>query len=488
MRGKVRGAALAVVCSVGLAACAEMYPSFDRVDNPDIHPTTLQAGRVVNGVKCAVSAFLVERSQQLIKDALEDFSENNKLYCGVNDKKPNTYWSWKHQSCKKVYGGCKFGEVFVGYDEFKRKINDKSESERVLAVAEWEGDSQSIKKNEGQCVLNPCAVNVRRDFDNAEIVNWGGAISTSNPPSGAFESWDAGSGYCSAPIDRSIFAVDPNNTATIDLTLSASNTGTINFTKINAFELGVLSKAIVAGSSTIPFPMILTSKKDTNSIQMTSVMPQGSPRRKVQPPLMSVLPDKYQPKKSNDAKYNFAATGLPGRSLEGADEFTVDVNGRVQAATNEQDNECRVKGAMDYLALKELIKAIVERQEDAVYNGAPHLAMDTLTITTAFQIIVDASAGTQHIFRFFPLVVPPTVGYKPDHTHTLKLILHGRKAAGLPKAAPALQTKCIERLGTAVSVRQAIDYCSRPESLVLESVAQSVEKSAGNAGAAPKAD
>jgi hypothetical protein len=140
---------------------------------------------------------------------------------------------------------------------------------------------------------------------------------------------------------------------------------------------------------------------------------------------------------------------------------------------------------IDYLALKDLLLNLVNQQNDAVHlTGGPDVTLDALNLTTSFQIIVDTSAATRHIFRIFPLAIPPVMGVKPDHTHQLKITLQGPKKKGDPQNAQRLAKSCAERIArnivnqgsTSDSVYDTT-FCSSAEGILLESIVDALEQS-----------
>jgi hypothetical protein len=82
---------------------------------------------------------------------------------------------------------------------------------------------------------------------------------------------------------------------------------------------------------------------------------------------------------------------------------------------------------VDFLALKRFIENFVTEQEQRVYKGQPEVSLDSLVLTSEFQIIFDATAGTQHLLRILPVLQPPVLGLAPDHTHSLKLTFAGAR-------------------------------------------------------------
>ena len=139
---------------------------------------------------------------------------------------------------------------------------------------------------------------------------------------------------------------------------------------------------------------------------------------------------------------------------------------------------------LDYLALKDMLLNVVSRQnEDVSYQGGPELALDTLTLTVSFQLVLDANAGTRHIFHFFPMVTPPQMGVKTDHTHQLKIVLHGPKKKGDPNVARLLEKSCKERVnkgrGGNNDAGNVEKFCNSPYGKMLTSIADSLEKGGG---------
>ena len=99
---------------------------------------------------------------------------------------------------------------------------------------------------------------------------------------------------------------------------------------------------------------------------------------------------------------------------------------------------------VDYLALKRLLHTVVEEQNETLYRGSPPVTMDSLVLTSKFQITLEATAGTHGIFRILPLLAAPNMELKADHVHTLKITLAGGKKKGDPNVK--YQLSCEERL------------------------------------------
>ena len=90
---------------------------------------------------------------------------------------------------------------------------------------------------------------------------------------------------------------------------------------------------------------------------------------------------------------------------------------------------------VDYLALKRMMHNVVKRQNETIYRGVPAITLNSLVLTTKFQIILELQAGTQHILRIVPLIAPPNFEAKFDHAHQLKLYLSRTKAQGRSTSA-----------------------------------------------------
>jgi hypothetical protein len=132
---------------------------------------------------------------------------------------------------------------------------------------------------------------------------------------------------------------------------------------------------------------------------------------------------------------------------------------------------------VDFLGLQRYVARMVEDQEQRIHGGAPSVAMESLVLTSEFQLQFDASAGTHSILRILPVLTPPTLGLNADHTHTLKITFNGPKARALANYTFALTQKCIERVtgaGVDPTVRPEV-FCRSPQAIQLESLIDAVE-------------
>jgi hypothetical protein len=129
---------------------------------------------------------------------------------------------------------------------------------------------------------------------------------------------------------------------------------------------------------------------------------------------------------------------------------------------------------IDYLGIKDLLTNLVARQDDALYHGTPAITLDTLTLTSQFEVIAEAQAGTLHFFRIVPLLVPPNTEFKLDHTHFLKVELHGAKAKGDPSYSDKLISSCKARIQRDTHAGR-VDDCATVPAMLLETIAEKLE-------------
>ena len=134
------------------------------------------------------------------------------------------------------------------------------------------------------------------------------------------------------------------------------------------------------------------------------------------------------------------------------------------------------KAYIDYLALKRLLHNVVNEQNGKLHRGGPPVTMETLTLSTSFQMTLEIQAGTVHIFRIVPLLQAPNTEFKADHTHTLKMVLKGVKKKGDPSYSTKLVASCKQRLQDNAVAAQA-DRCATVEGLLLEAITEALENS-----------
>ena len=152
--------------------------------------------------------------------------------------------------------------------------------------------------------------------------------------------------------------------------------------------------------------------------------------------------------------------------------------------------EVEAKTRVDFMGLKRMLDNVVERQEERVYRGIPDVTLDQLVLTSSFNFVLDTSAGTYHIFRFLPVLVPPTVGVKKEHTHSLKITLKGKKTknkgGGDESGSKRLIASCQQRVSVGKSEDQTgnLDFCTTEQGQLLEGILQALDKSNSGGGGA----
>ena len=150
----------------------------------------------------------------------------------------------------------------------------------------------------------------------------------------------------------------------------------------------------------------------------------------------------------------------------------------VRAWTYRVDSNTQI----DFMGLKRVLENAVERQ-DVVYRGIPDVTLSQLILTSAFELVLDASAGTQGFLRFFPVLVPPTVNLHKDHTHTLKITFNGKKQKGDTAVAAKLSASCKQRVKEQTASVAFIEssangaFCDTQQGQLLEGILEAVEKS-----------
>jgi hypothetical protein len=494
MRGQVftkrfsRGL-VALLCAAGLASCSELYPRFDNILNPDIREP--RVGDVVDSVKCAVTAYLHERTRDVLRQAWEDAQKHG---CRTDGK------SWQFRvvttvpDAKTEEDVCVLSRPPSRYDTAK-DIENKGDDYKPQIAAD-------------KCTPYYYAWSYERYQPSRKIKFAHEKAGKGDKP--YYESVCAPNGGCPPGTlprgercvvdDPSRFALDPNSSATIDLTLTANNTGSMAYTRIDQAQLGWLKNIIAPGNDPpgTPFPNLTVRNKITNVVQMSVVLPQV-PYQKEDSPDAATKAEIAKAKKyvsdftkASDKRdrqksvfYNLVRPrGRPTFSLE--DPLSTDPGSLYAAqalrALREQagDYQEACSGRqIDYLALKKLIAKLVDEQEQRIYEGKPEVSLEQIVLTASFQLILDASAGTYHIFRIVPVLVPPTLTLNPDHTQQLKITFRGVKNRGSPRNQEALRQRCQTRLQ---GVRGAASRCNDPDLLMLEAVIETLETTRGGSG------
>ena len=331
--------------------------------------------------------------------------------------------------------------------------------------------------------------------------------------------------HCTAVPDYSRFALDRTQQATIDLTLLATNQGTVFYDFIDQSRLGGLTNIIAPGnrSTGAVFPKFDITAKDLTTFDMSVQMPQtifhapsggfalcefcgevigrwqkGERRHvppaqaarpsvragggvtvdnqgNVSPELRDILGEnrsvilkdffdrrqhtfdfipeerRLRPSSAGASK---ALKGAAGKQLEAKHEDNKVIIRPTKRPAARKEKEppknlftereyklvandllpenqfisgCGGDGLLrvdnvteiDYLKLKDTPHNVVAHQNDQLtFQGSPEVALDTLNLTSSFEIVLDMSAGTKNIFRIFPMALAPQNGDQTgSHSH-----------------------------------------------------------------------
>lgn len=517
--------ALAICLGILLSSCAELtLPQLDGgLLNPDIR--FLRAGHIMECVKCAMVAFMHEREQGLLAEREAEPSG------GPLHQIEGAYFSPYQVNVGKAvvlslpgYRRCRYGEHY-SYKPGGRLAcvpnNCDAALARPLGASVWDYDiletNQTIKEK-----------------------------------------------GCTSVPDYSRFALDPTQSANIQLTLVGANSGFIFYTQIDALRTPLYPFIQPGNRSTgAPFPMLQVSPKATTTFDVTAVMPQsvhtyqqtahpsdfardrslpvslttkriaeapeeaGKANRGTEeidellkkameestqafPQLKVRAIARYKSIKEDCEKAANLAKYLPDPALQR--EYTKkvqDVCDRLVATqrriaaqlpeekptpsrpqANEFMERCNIRTwsfdandttRIDFLALKRMLHNVVEYQERDVYRGIPDITLNSLILSSAFQLVLDASAGTKYFLRIVPVLVPPTLDLKADHTHTLKITVNGKKNKGDKQLPKRLYDSCRERVAPQDGgTSQVPEICATEIGQLLESIVQAVEKNAGS--------
>ena len=127
-----------------------------------------------------------------------------------------------------------------------------------------------------------------------------------------------------------------------------------------------------------------------------------------------------------------------------------------------------------------MLDHVVEEEDKRVYGGLPDVTLNQLTLTSAFNLVFEAQAGTYGIFRFVPLLVPPNSDIKKDKSHSLRIALKGKKNKAKPggdnTASKLLTESCRQRLGESSST-----FCESEQGQFAEIMIQTLEKNGSTA-------
>lgn len=217
------------------ACTSALLPSFDGgALNPDIH--FLRAGEVMQGVKCAMVAFMKEREETLLKQRESDaggFYKNIETLGTTNTYLVNA-------------------------------TNANAKNLNTTAANLRRCDQPGIHWEKGAgCKPNRCDAHEKTPL----------GVSLWEYPKTDDKS---DKGTCKPIPDYSRFALNSTQSAGIDLTLIAANTGQVAWSKIDANRLdpGHSFLAPGGGPNSAPFPSLSASMKGTTTFELAAVMPQ----------------------------------------------------------------------------------------------------------------------------------------------------------------------------------------------------------------------
>ena len=409
-----------------------MLPSFNNPLNPEIREVAI--AHVANGVKCAMAAFLKDRRHNLQE---------------IVDEQRKEGW----RVCK----------------------NPKLSPKDVACVKCPRPDTQwwGVKETK---------IGSTTHYSR-------GCVDIPNPrsPSGVWAKFEQGRR----------FALDRNKKAAVEISLNATNTGRIDYTRINRkdLNLGPLTQFIAAGSNTDPFPSLSAAAKATNNVVVSFAMEQ-----KIEFLDEEKLDDLTKPSASPQAVMQNIQTARQKSPQELSDATAseqsqggnkvLNIFGPEQFESDCATNEAFIKGKLlkpkgdkttyvDYLGIKMLLNKLLDDVERDIYTGTPELALDQLTLTSQFQLTLEASAGTYHILRIVPIVVPPTVRLAPDRTHQLKITLKGSQQSVYKDINNDLENLCYKNLGAKNGDPRlpdiAAEYCKNPQAKHLQYLIEKID-------------
>ncbi len=266
-------------------------------------------------------------------------------------------------------------------------------------------------------------------------------------------------------FDHKRFELDPSAQATLELQLINSTSGQILYSKIDAaalastFGISAGASVVAIGNTTtgIPFPSANATAKGTNTVVLSMVVAQT-----LDDPSVPLI---YGTKDRNGKPFSNRAADVP----DGTNAKYVE---RCLAGPD-RDIE------IDYIGLKNWLVHALSDEEDAIWRGAPEVFLDTITLTTLFDIQADVSFGVSHILKLVPLVGVPSVDLKPDRSHQLKITLRGFKkahTAKLSKGGPSPPTAAdIQKLKN-LCFQETGAECKSPTDLLLQRVLTAVSE------------
>ncbi|HWE16974.1 MAG TPA: hypothetical protein VG758_07315 [Hyphomicrobiaceae bacterium] len=287
-----------LIAAVALGSCVQAtLPNFDGgLLNPEIRH--LRAGEIMEGVKCAMVAFMHEREVSLLNSR----KEAKRLLGGLSTKKCADAVGEHMRHARKFCDieGEHFGPYHINGDMSIDPIGDKSI--KIIYVNEkgkasdtpiicglggrwkWSWSPEDNKSPVAgskqvwrlECVENKCDDPlIRKDYNKKGELNRSMGISVWDYAIIQDKANSKKERGCVPVPDYSRLALDPNQSASIQLTLAGTNSGFVNFQRIDAARTGI--NWILPGNpgTSSPFPQLMITPKATTTFDMSVVMPQS---------------------------------------------------------------------------------------------------------------------------------------------------------------------------------------------------------------------
>jgi hypothetical protein len=222
-----------IFASFFVSGCEELaLPSFNGgLLNPDIRH--LRTAEVMSGVKCAMVSFMAERERRVLQE---------------RETYPASSYPFEAQK----------GTHFEKYTLHSTAKTDAKKYRCELLNHHVEN---------GKCVANSCPASV-------------GVMLWDYEPVGLDRSQPRG---CVPIPDYSRFALDQNQSAKLTFNMKATNSGFINYQRIDAKKLGSLQHFIDPGNAaaSAPFPQLKFDANQVTTVEVLTVLPQSVHARPV---------------------------------------------------------------------------------------------------------------------------------------------------------------------------------------------------------------
>jgi hypothetical protein len=238
------------------SSCSHLVlPDFDGgLLNPDIR--LLRAGEVMEGMKCALVAFMSERESDMLHRRIKDKSGYFSRLDNLGD-------------LRKRYSPY---EINIDKDQDATLFYRQKPKEFNCGLNKHYGHpltkgGKEITLLPRSCVQNRCDVSWTYSTDR----RLGASVWDYSP-----KKTSQGQTGCAPVPDYSRFALDATQTATIELTLTGINTGFINYGRIDAIRTPFFPFITTGNTATgAPFPTLTPTAKGTTIFDMSAVIPQS---------------------------------------------------------------------------------------------------------------------------------------------------------------------------------------------------------------------